>query len=196
MRDMLTAVLGSLEQLHQQSLDEQGRHQLARAEAAALRAIDLLNRYAPLSDPDRQDGYKAEQSRCWVGITRSMMACWKIKNTWESLSQTYKIILVTILPTFVLLSSQMACGRRNTDAQHLFASPLFRGVTIGATAYAGSAFHEQAQTQLTAWDGDAMNDGQPSITGIAVIGTIAGCKEHHYHHDYHDWCNSWIAYKT
>jgi signal transduction histidine kinase len=64
MRDMLTAVLGSLEQLHQQSLDEQGRHQLARAEAAALRAIDLLNRYAPLSDPDRQDGYKAEQSRC------------------------------------------------------------------------------------------------------------------------------------
>src|SRR5689334_17024241 len=59
MRDLLTVVLGSLEQLRQQPLDEQGRHQLARAEAGTLRTADLLNRYAPLSDPGQQDEHNA-----------------------------------------------------------------------------------------------------------------------------------------
>jgi hypothetical protein len=60
MRDMLTAMLGSLEQLRQQPLDEHGRHQLARAEISAWGAADLLDRYAPLSGPDQQDR-KAEE---------------------------------------------------------------------------------------------------------------------------------------
>jgi hypothetical protein len=56
----------------------------------------------------------------------------------------------------------------------MFALALLGGVTIGATVHAGSAFHEQVQTQLITWDGSAMNDGRPTITGsIAVIGTIA-----------------------
>jgi hypothetical protein len=59
MRDMLTAVLGSLEQLRQQPLDEHGRRQLARAEISAWGAADLLDRYAPLSDPGWQDGHHA-----------------------------------------------------------------------------------------------------------------------------------------
>jgi hypothetical protein len=60
MRDMLTAVLGSLEQLRQQSLDEHGRQQLARAEISAWGAADLLDRYAPLSDPDQQNRKSGE----------------------------------------------------------------------------------------------------------------------------------------
>jgi hypothetical protein len=61
MRDLLTIVVGSLEQLRRQSLDEHGCHQLTRAEVGALRAADLLNRYAPLSDPGRQDGHNAKE---------------------------------------------------------------------------------------------------------------------------------------
>ena len=61
MRDLLTVVVGSLEQLRRQPLDEQGHHQLTRAETGIVRVIDLLNRYAPLSDPGRQDGHKAKE---------------------------------------------------------------------------------------------------------------------------------------
>jgi signal transduction histidine kinase len=60
MRDLLTVVLGSLEQLRQQPLDEHGRHQLARAEVAVERATELLNRYSPLSDPGQQERRNAE----------------------------------------------------------------------------------------------------------------------------------------
>jgi signal transduction histidine kinase len=55
MRNMLTAMLGSLEHLRRQPLDEHGRHQLARAEISAWGAAELLDRYAPLSGPDQQD---------------------------------------------------------------------------------------------------------------------------------------------
>jgi signal transduction histidine kinase len=61
MRDLLTVIVGSLEQLHQQPLDEHGCHQLARAEVAVERATELLNRYSPLSDPGQQDGHNAEE---------------------------------------------------------------------------------------------------------------------------------------
>jgi signal transduction histidine kinase len=61
MRDLLTVVVGSLEQLRQQPLDEHGRHQLARAEVAVERATELLNRYSPLSPPGQQDGHNAEE---------------------------------------------------------------------------------------------------------------------------------------
>lgn len=62
MRDLLTVLLGSLEHLRRQSLDEHGLHQLARAEAAVERARELLNRYAPLIDLGRQDGQQADGS--------------------------------------------------------------------------------------------------------------------------------------
>lgn len=42
--NQLTIVLGSLERLHQQSLDETGRRYLERAEAAAHQAGRLLHR--------------------------------------------------------------------------------------------------------------------------------------------------------
>ena len=61
MRDLLTVVVGSLEQLRQQPLDEHGRHQLARAEVAVERATELLNRYSPLSDPGQQDEHNAQE---------------------------------------------------------------------------------------------------------------------------------------
>jgi signal transduction histidine kinase len=61
MRDLLTVVVGSLEQLRQQPLDEHSHHQLARAEVAVERASKLLNRYSPLSHPDQQDGLNAEE---------------------------------------------------------------------------------------------------------------------------------------
>ncbi len=60
MRDMLTAILGNLEQLRRQPLDERGRHQLTWAEEGAWRASGLLNRYAPLPGPDQQDGAAEE----------------------------------------------------------------------------------------------------------------------------------------
>ncbi len=49
--NMLTIVLGSLEQMRRQPLDDQGRQQLARAEWGARRACALLSRCSPLSDP-------------------------------------------------------------------------------------------------------------------------------------------------
>jgi phospho-acceptor domain-containing protein len=61
MRDLLTVVMGSLEQLRGQPLDEQGRRQLARAEVAVERVADLLNRYSPLSDPGQQGEHNAEE---------------------------------------------------------------------------------------------------------------------------------------
>jgi signal transduction histidine kinase len=61
MRDLLTVLLGSLEQLRRQSLDEQGRRQLARAEEAIERATEMLNRYSPLADPGQQGGHNAEE---------------------------------------------------------------------------------------------------------------------------------------
>jgi hypothetical protein len=51
MRDLLMVLLGSLEQLRGQPLDQHGRHQLARAEVAVERAADLLRIRREISDP-------------------------------------------------------------------------------------------------------------------------------------------------
>jgi signal transduction histidine kinase len=63
MRDLLTVLVGSLEQLRGQPLDEHGRHQLARVEVAVERAIELLNSYSPLSEPGQQDRRDTEEAR-------------------------------------------------------------------------------------------------------------------------------------
>lgn len=51
LRNLLTVLLGSLEPLHRQPLDERGRRQLARAEQSARQLWELLSRCPPASDP-------------------------------------------------------------------------------------------------------------------------------------------------